>query len=32
MGTVKRIVMVAYLVGLALVNAKTTLFVQYPPL
>lgn len=32
MGHVKRIFMLAYLVGFALVDATTTLFVQYPAL
>ena len=32
MGHVKRIFMLAYLVGYALVDASTTLFAQYPAL
>ncbi|WP_136717846.1 hypothetical protein [Halorientalis salina] len=32
MGHAKRIFMLAYLVGFALVDATTTLFAQYPPL
>jgi len=32
MGHAKRVFMLAYLVGFALVDATTTLFAQYPPL